>query len=97
METNPVDRRRLEAGVDTRRDFGGDFRGGRVLQASLNVSKEVQHEFNGLVDSITLVCILNTIVKVQQETRNARVCVDMVPVRLQEDFVIFDDIGFPDG
>ena len=62
METNPVDRRRLEAGVDTRRDFGDDFRGGRVLQASLNVSKEVQHEFN-----------------------------------LQEDFVIFDDVGFPGG
>jgi hypothetical protein len=87
----------VSGGVDTRRDFGGDFRGGRVLQASLNVSKEVQHEFNGLVDRITLVCILNVIVKVQQEERNPRVRVDMVPVRFQEDFVIFDDVGFPDG
>jgi hypothetical protein len=48
-------------GADTHRDFGGDFRGGRVLQASLDVNKEVQHEFNGLVDSITLVRILNAI------------------------------------
>ena len=67
------------------------------MQASLDISKEVQHEFNVLVDSITLVRILNAIVKVQQQVRNARVRVDMVPVPLQEDFVIFDDVGFPGG
>ncbi len=87
----------MSGGADTHRDFGGDFRGGRVLQTSLDVSKEVQHEFNDLFDNITLVCILNAIVKVQQQTRNARVRVDMVPFPLQEDLVIFDDVGFPDG
>ncbi len=67
------------------------------MQASLNVSKEVQHEFNSLVDSLTIVRILNAIVEVQPQERNARVRVDVVPVALQQDFVIFDNVGFPGG
>jgi len=72
---------------DTRRDFGDDLRGRRILQASLNVSKEVQHELDGLVDSITFMRILNAVVEVQQQARNARVCVDVVPVPLLQDLV----------
>jgi len=67
------------------------------LQASLDVSKEVQHEFNGLVDSMTFLCILNKFVEVQQQARNAQVRVDVVPVRHLQDLVIFDDVGFPGG
>jgi hypothetical protein len=33
----------------------------------------------------------------QQRVHNVRVRVDMVPVPLQENFVIFDSVGFPDG
>jgi hypothetical protein len=53
------------------------------LQASLDVSKEVQHELDGLVDTITFMRILNAIVEVQQQAHNARVRVDVDPVALR--------------
>ena len=67
------------------------------MQLSLNVGKEVQHEFNGLVDSMTLLRILNTFVEVPQQGPNARVRLDVVPVRHLQDFVMFDEFGFPCG
>jgi hypothetical protein len=68
-----------------------------MLQASLNISKEVQHELYVLVDSITFMCILNVVVEVQQQARNTRVRVDVVPVPFLQDFVILYDVGFPGG
>jgi hypothetical protein len=67
------------------------------LQASLDVSKEVHHELDGLIDTITFMCILNAIVEVQQQTRNSLVRVDVDPVPLRQDLVILSDAGFPDG
>ena len=82
---------------DALRDFRGDLRRRRILQASLDVSKEVQHELDGLVDTITFMRILNALVEVQQQARNARVRVDVVPVALRQDLVILYDAGFPGG
>jgi hypothetical protein len=52
--------------LDTRRDLRGDLRRRWILQVSLNVNKEVQHELDDLVDNITFMRILNAIVEVQQ-------------------------------
>ena len=82
---------------DALRDLRGDLRRRRILQASLDVNKEVQHELDGLVDTITFMRILNAIVEVRQQAHNARVRVDVDPVALRQDLVILSDPDFPDG
>ncbi len=82
---------------DALRDLRGDLGRRRILQASLDVSKEVQHELDGLVDTIRFMHILNAIVEVQQQAHNARVRVDVDPVALRQDLVILSDASFPGG
>jgi hypothetical protein len=67
------------------------------LQASLNVRKEVQHELDSLVETITLTRVLHAIVEVQQQTRNARVRVDVDPVALRQNLVVLSNAGSPGG
>lgn len=82
---------------DALRDLGDDLRRRRILQPSLYVSKEVQHELDGLVKTLTFVRILHAIVEVQQQARNVRVRVDVDPVALRQNLVILSDTGSPDG
>ena len=42
------------------------------MEAGLNVSKEVQHELDGLVETITFMRILHAIVEVQQQEEDRR-------------------------
>jgi hypothetical protein len=82
---------------DALRDLRGDLRRRRILQASLNVRKEVQHELDSLVETITLVGILHALVEVQEQARNARVRVDVDPVALRQNLVVLSNAGSPGG
>jgi hypothetical protein len=83
--------------LDALRDLRGDLRRRRILQSSLDVSKEVQHELDDLVETITFMRILHAIVEVKQQARNARVRVDVDPVVLRQNLVILSGADSPGG
>ena len=67
------------------------------MQASLDIRKDVQHKLDRLVETITLMRVLHALVKVQQQSRNARVRVDVDPVALRQNLVVLSNAGSPGG